>query len=67
MSVSSSSTLAVTFSGDRPLGFAFSCLLATFDASGRIKTLEPGGDIPQLEVLSADEDRQSRTHRITCC
>jgi hypothetical protein len=56
VTVSSSSTLAVTFTGDRPLGFAFSCLLATFDATGRIKTLEPGGDIPQLEALRGDED-----------
>jgi len=56
VTVSGSSTLAVTFTGNRPLGFAFSCLLATFDAAGRIRTLEPGGDIPILESVRGDED-----------
>jgi hypothetical protein len=51
VTIKSSSSVSVSFQGDRPLGFAFSCVLATFDATGRIVTLEPGGDIPQLEAL----------------
>jgi hypothetical protein len=52
--VSSSSKLAITFQGDKQLGFAFSCLHATFYPDGRIASLEPGGDIPRLEALTGD-------------
>jgi hypothetical protein len=52
--VSSVSKLSVTFQGEKQLGFAFSCLHATLEPSGRIVTLEPGGDIPRLEALAGE-------------
>ncbi|MGH9612209.1 MAG: hypothetical protein ACRD4P_03925 [Bryobacteraceae bacterium] len=49
--VSTSSSVSVSFQGNRHLGFAFSCLLANLDDSGRIASLEPGGDIPQFGLV----------------
>lgn len=50
--VTTSSNVSVSFKGDRHLGFAFSCLLANLDDSGRITSLEPGGDIPQFGLIA---------------
>ncbi|HYW47572.1 MAG TPA: hypothetical protein VE959_32180 [Bryobacteraceae bacterium] len=58
ISVSSASSLSVTFKGDRQLGFAFSCVRASFDDTGKFTSLEPGGVIPNLEALGPiDPDR----------
>ena len=52
LSVSSASTLSVTFKGDKQLGFAFSCVRASFDGTGKFTSLEPGGVIPNLEAVA---------------
>lgn len=51
MTVSKSSNTSITFQGDKQLGFAFSCVHATFDNTGKFVSMEPGGQIPQLESL----------------
>lgn len=58
VSVTSASTESVTFKGDKQLGFAFSCVHASFDQSGKFTSLEPGGVIPNLEAAGySDPDR----------
>lgn len=48
--VRSESGREITFSGDRRLAFAFSCVRLDLDpASGRIASMPPAGDVPALE------------------
>ena len=68
MSITESSNLTISFQGDKQLGFAFSCLVATLGQDGKIRTLEPGGDVPLLESAPHNgPDTVICTRRIMCC
>lgn len=53
VAVSSASSTTISFTGTKQLGFAFSCVLATIDSSGRVISLAPGGEVPPLEAVRA--------------
>jgi hypothetical protein len=56
MSVASSSSTSISFTGQRQLAFAFSCISAQLDSDGRILALQPGGDLPSIEGILATGD-----------
>lgn len=57
LAVSSSSTTSISFTGQKQLGFAFSCVSASLDASGRIVSLAPAGSLPALEFALPTGER----------
>jgi hypothetical protein len=55
VSVRTTSDLSISFEGQKQLGFAFSCVLANMDSgTGRVVSLDPGGEIPQLESVAEE-------------
>lgn len=53
VAVESSSSTSVTFTGQKHLCFAFSCLLAELDANGRVISLPPGGELSPIRDMLA--------------